>query len=250
MDAGAKRAAIKKYFASFPKWAVWAIIIGLPLTAAWGIGLLLIIPGILVLVSFYKKPTDAEMDKFIAEDLSLAIKKSLKKASIDESELVGESVVVTGPRIWDTGGADCLSREGKDGNLRFTPINISVLNMTANQIIGYQSCLDLTTGNFLNESTDEYFYTDVVSVSTKTDSRSINLKKHGKVETIQLDQAQLFVLTTTGGTSFETILQDPKLIEMMGGGNIPTTHAEKAIQVVRTMVRDKKQASMALRTAV
>lgn len=245
MANGAKREAIKKYFKPdppFPKGAGCLIILGLPLLAAKGFGLVLIAIGIIIIVSWSmrkpQRPSDSEMDGYIADDLSMAKDKSLQKASIDESELVGESVIVTGPRFWDTGGAEFLFRKGEDNILRFSPISVTVLHMTQNQVVSYQCCLDLTTGNYLNEGTDEYFYKDVVSVATKTDSKTVPTDKFG---TIQLNAREAFVLTTSGGTAIEVVLKDPKLIEMMGGGNIPTTAAEKAIQVVRKMLREKKQ---------
>ncbi len=242
-----KRKAIKKYFKPFPKWGVWFILAGLVVAfigsqTSGGVvvaGIIILAIGALgIYMAVGGKPSDQEMDKYIAEDLSVAKNKSLQKTSIDESELVGESVVVTGPRFWNTAGAEILYKKGSDGRLRFTPINVSVLQMTQNQIISYQCCLDLTTGNYLNESTDEYFYKDVVSVATKTESKSISSEKFG---TIQLNAAETFALTTAGGTSIEVILKDPKLIDMMGGGDIPTTEAERAIQVVRKMLREKKQ---------
>lgn len=238
MENEAKREAIKKYFKPFPTWTVWMIVIGLLLLMAHWAWILLVGIGIWGIYAWSGRPSDQEMDKYIEEDLSHAKKKSLQKLSMDESQLVGESVVVTGPRLWNTGGADILHKKGGDNTLRFTPINISVLNMTQHQIVSYQCCLDLTTGNYLNESTDEYFYKDVVSVATKTESKTYTLDKGG---TIQLNAAEVFALTTSGGTSVEIVLRDPKLIEMMGGGNIPTTEADKAIQVVRKMLREKKQ---------
>jgi hypothetical protein len=36
------------------------------------------------------------------------------------------------------------------------------------------------------------------------------------------------------------VLQDPKLIESVGGGSIPTEMADKAVQAVRKMLREKK----------
>jgi hypothetical protein len=246
MATDAKREQIKKYFKKSSKWPTLFIVGGLLLfiigtqsdVSLLGIGILILAVGIAGIILASKKPSDQKMDEYIAEDISRAKNKSLQKASIDESELVGESVVVTGPRFWNTSGATSLYKKGKDGRLRFTPINVTVLNMTQHQIISYQACLDIVTGNFLNESTDEYFYKDVVSVSTSTDSISHDTEKFGK---IQLNAAETFVLTTSGGTSIKTILKDPKLIEMMGGGDIPTTDAEKAIQVVRKMLREKKQ---------
>lgn len=248
MSNEAKRTAVKNYFKPFPKWAIWFILIGLGIAVLGGqasggaamVGVAILAIGALGLwMGVGGKPSDQEMDKYIAEDLSTAKAKGLQKSGIDESELVSESVVVTGPGFWNTAGATILFKKGKDGRLRFTPINISVLQMTQHQIVSYQACLDLTTGNFLNEATDEYFYKDVVSVATKTESKTYQTDKFG---TIQLNAAQTFVLTTSGGTSVETILKDPKLIEIMGGGDIPTTDAERAIQVVRKMLREKKQA--------
>jgi len=155
---------------------------------------------------------------------------------IDESELVGEAVTVTGPRLWDTAGAIIKFRKGKDETIRFSPVNTTVINFTQNQLLIFNCVLDISTGNSLNENTDEYFYRDVVSVSTKTESKTVKIGQ----EDVQMNSAETFSLTTSGGTSISILLRDPKLAERMGGGNIPITHAEKAIQVVRKMLRDKK----------
>jgi hypothetical protein len=232
-----KRRHIKKYFKPFPKWAVGMIIIGLPLLALYGLGLVLIGIGILGLVDGSKKPSDAQMDSWLEEDLNMLHGKALSKTGTDASELVGEPVMVTGPRVWNVADAHIAFNRGKDNVCRFTPAAVTVLNFTANRLISYSCVLDLTTGNALNESTDEYFYQDVVSVSTKTKSQSIPVP--GK-ETVQLTEAETFELTTSGGTSIEVVLRDPSLIKMAGGGDIPTTRAEKAIQSVRKMLREKK----------
>lgn len=258
MDNESKRKAIKKYFAPFPKWAVVMILLGLPLLAAKGFGILLIGIGIWGIVAYSKRPSDAEMDTWIAEDLKGLMKKSLDKTGTDESELVGESVMVTGPRFWSVGGAEVHFKKGKDNVLRFSPIGVTVLNFSQNQLLSYQCAVDLTTGNTLNESTDEYFYRDVVSVSTQSKSMTFDqatLAAKGVLKgplaalvtagKLQLDSAETFVLTTSGGTSIEVVLKDPNLLKQMGGGDIPTGVAEKAIQVVRKMLRDKKSAAVA-----
>jgi hypothetical protein len=250
-----KRGQIKKYFKEFPKWAVWMIIIGIPFLAYYGLGLVLIGIGIWGLVDYNKKPTEAQMDTWLEEDLKMLHNKALSKTGTDPSELVGEPVMVTGPRFWNIAGAEVAFKKGKDNILRFTPVGVTVLNFTPNQLIAYGSALDLTTGNALNESTDEYFYRDVVSVSTKTKSMTVQFSGTGAVKGglmgglmgalktgLQLNSAETFELTTSGGTSIEVVLRDPSLIEKMGGGDIPTTRAEKAIQTVRKMLREKKGA--------
>ncbi|MCT7634746.1 hypothetical protein N5U36_04735 [Aliarcobacter butzleri] len=241
MSEQEKRAAIKKYFVKVPGW-MWIVVV-----LAISLSVILkdfsyLIPGIIIGLFIWLKlkgkPSDSDMDGFIAEDLQNAIAKSLIKTSIDNSELVSESVIIHGPRLRGTGGAEFLFKRGKDNILRFSPINVTVINMTENQLVCYAASLDLTTGNFLNESTDEYFYKDVVSVSTQTESMTVEIES--TKEEMQLDSAEKFTLTTSGGTSIEVLLRAPKLIEYMGGGDIPTTVAEVAIQAIRKMLREKK----------
>ena len=189
------------------------------------------------------KPTDRQMDEWLEKDLEGLNKKALDKVGTDESELVGEPVQITGPRFWGVGGAEVHYKRGNDNIIRFTPLGISVINFTQNQLLAYSCVYDFTTGKALNESTDEYFYKDVVSVATKSESRSVTFKSGQSTKTIQLDAAETFVLTTSGGTSISVLLSDPKLIEQMvgkKGGEIPTTRAEKAIQTIRKMLREKK----------
>ena len=239
-----KREQMKKYFKRFPKWMVIlgvVSVVGVPLVIIWW------------LVSWRNKPADALVDGWIEEDLQRLEKIALEKTGLDESELVSETVTLTGLRFWNIGGADIGIRSGKDDIIRFTPLGVTVINFTEHQLIAYQCALDLTTGNPLSESTDEYFYRDVVSVSTQTESMTwdkamlsssglaktplASLMKHGK---LQFNAADKFVLTTSGGTSIEVVISDPTLIKSVGGGSIPTERADKAIRVVRKMLREKK----------
>lgn len=182
--------------------------------------------------------SDSEIDKYINDDLASLKKLSLQKSSLDMSELVGDQLLVTGFQFYNSADAKVLYKKGVDSIFRFTPINVTVLNLTANQIVCFQCVFDLTTGNPLNISTDEYFYKDVVSIATKTESGTYESELfEGEV---QLDSSEKFVLTTSGGTTLHVFLSDPKLIEKMGGGKMPTTEAEKTILVVRKMLREKK----------
>jgi hypothetical protein len=250
-----KRTQIKKYFKKFPKWTVWMIIIGLPLLAARGVGVIAIAIGVWGLVTYYRKPTDGQMDAWIQDDLKGLQARALARTGVDQSELIGESVMVYGPRFWNIGGAETGIKKGKDGVVRFMPLGVTVINFTPNQLVAYQCALDLTTGNTLSESTDEYFYRDVVSVSTQSKTMTWDkavlgasafkgplaaLVTAGK---LQFNAAETFTLTTSGGTSIEVVLRDPKLIESVGGGSIPTDMAEKAVQTVRKMLREKKAAA-------
>ena len=254
----AERLQLKKYFAPFPQWTIWLMVVGFFLLPAYGLGLIPIGIGIWGLVSWSRKPSDEQVNAWIEEDLKKLQPKALERTGTDESELVSEPVLVYGPRFWNIEGADVGIRKGKDGIVRFMPLGITVINFTQNQLIAYQCAWDLTTSTPLHESTDEYFYRDVVSVSTQSrsvswDQAALNMKELAKgplkalvrAGKLQLNAAELFVLTTSGGTSIEVVLRDPQLIERAGGGTIPTTMAEKAVQTVRKMLREKKAAPTA-----
>lgn len=230
------REQIKKYFQPFPKWTLWMIGIGIPLLAAAGIGLVAIGIGAIGLAIHAGKPSDAQMDAWLENDIEALKSKALAKTGIDPSELVAEQRALIGFSPKNIANARVAHKRGKDNILRFTPISVTILNFTANQLIVYQCVFDRTTGNALNESSDEYFYRHVVGVRTKTTCQTYQTKGG---EIVQLELAEMFQLTTAGGTSVEVLLRDPKLIQMMGGGEIPMSRTEATIQAVRKMLRER-----------
>jgi hypothetical protein len=238
------RKKIAKYFNPFPTWTIIFIVIGVLLVAVKGIGLIpLIIGGVGLYFYFSGKPTDQEMDTWLQEELRVLNGRALQKCGLDQSEVVAESVAVWGPRVVNTGGIPFQIKTGKDGQIRYNPIDLSVLNFGQNQLLGYQCAYDRFTGNCLQETTDEYFYKDVVSVSTKTDTTSKDVVVGKKqVERVQLKNSEMFRLTTSGGTSIEVFIKDEGLLGLKSakGGQLPTSQAEKAVATVRRMLRDKK----------
>lgn len=240
------RASIQKYFMSkFPKWAIFLIVIGALMLfgpiAAKAIGLIMIVGGGFAIYNASNVASDADIDQWTQEDLDKLSKRSLDKMGIDASELVSEGVIITGPRLSNLGPAKFGFRKGKDNVLRFTPVNSTIINFTQNQLLVYRCALDLITGNPVNEATDEYFYRDVVSVQTSSETVSVSLPGTS-LDGLQCNAAESFKLTTSGGTSVSMALRDPSLVQKMGGGEIPTTTAERAIQSIRKMLREKKGA--------
>jgi len=250
MDENSKRKLITKYFQPFPQWTVWAIIAGLFLTIAYGLGLILIGLSVFFIYKYYTgNPTDAEIDAWLEEDLKSINKASLIKLNVDESELIGETVEVTGPKFWDLSDSQFLWKQGKDNILRYSVLGVSLLNFTPNQLLSYYVVLDLTTGKASNVNTDEYFYKDVVSVSTKTESKIFNTSgkilnmirdKKKKDTPYTTNSAEYFTLTTSGGTAISLLVKDETLIKKLNKGTISMDRTEKAVQNVRKMIRDKK----------
>jgi hypothetical protein len=180
------------------------------------------------------------MDAWIEEDIQKLHPQALNKSGTDPSVLVSEAVDVTGfvsDVVWPQ-GTFVGYRTGKDKVFRHTPLDVTIVNFTQDQLLVFQCALDLTTGNALSEKTDEYFYRDVVSVSTVTESANIRVSAD---EVVQAKAAETFKLTTSGGTYVKVTLNDLEFIKKMGGtGTIPKARSDKAIQTVRKMLREKK----------
>ena len=147
------RRAIRNYFKPFPWWAVFCIIIGLPLLALKGLGLIPIAIGVLGIV-LHKKPTDQQMDAWFEGEIKVLNQQALKKLGVDDSDCVAAPVVVYGPRVENTGGAEILIKSGDDGFVRYNPVDFSVMHSGQHQLFCYQCSYDRTTGNRLAERTD------------------------------------------------------------------------------------------------
>lgn len=223
------------------------------LTFLLAVGLLVSCGGILGIMVSLRRPSDRQMDTLIDNDLDNVAKRAMVRLNLDDSDLVSETIYVIGPRIWNIAGAKVALRRGKDDRIRYTPIGVTILFFTEHQLIGYQCALDLYTGCALDESTDEYFYRDVVSVSVRTMSETFHLDKADRRaikgtelekviedDTLHLKKAEKFILTTSGGTALEVILNDPKFLEAVGGGAMPKDRTEKAVTAVRKMLLEKK----------
>jgi len=264
----AARRAIKAYFFVVPKW----LIIFLVLTpfiifaafqdknnACGGMGcsvILLVAVAAALLWLFrglHARPRDEQMDQWLSEDLKFVGVRALQKGGVDASQVVREPVVVIGPRFNARGGAFFGIRKGADQKIRFTPVDVTVINFAQHQLLTYQCAFDRTTGSPLNEGTAEYFYKDVVSAATQAQSLSFSKQDIGKQVlrrvsafseaaggSVQLNQADTFTLTTSGGTSVRVVISDRAIVQALGGGSLPTELADQAVQAVRSMLRDKK----------
>jgi hypothetical protein len=129
------------------------------------------------------------------------------------------------------------------------------LNFTEHQILAYQCAPDRFTGNALVETTDEYFYRDVVSVSTRTENLVLDktaltrtdrkvLRAQLRGGELRIPSAEVFKLTTSGGTGIEVvmevILDKLNSLIMDPGGSVQVSIADRAIAGIRQMLREKK----------
>lgn len=265
-----QRSKIRAYFKRLPHWPFAVAAVGLLMIVAadGAFGYLL---GILAMAGagavcirwFQAQPSDAQMDSWLEEDLENLEPRALAKGGLDPSDRVRDSVLVIGPRFSGLGGADFGFRRGADGRARFTPVDVTLINFTEHQLVVYQCALDRTTGKPLNECVEEYFYNDVVAVATRAEAftydvaaldpkllaRVPNIKESAVNGKIQVNGAETFILSTSGGSSVRVVLNDPVLIQGLGGGDLPLEFAEAAVQAVRKMLREKKAGALPLRAS-
>jgi hypothetical protein len=71
---------------------------------------------------------------------------------------------------------------------------------------------------FTRKDADEYFYKGIVSVGTRTEN-----------------QSEEFVLTTSGGTTYQITVNAPSL----SGGKLHTPPAAKVVNDIRRVLREK-----------
>lgn len=251
----AKRYALRKYFAPPPRsldamllfafgavfsllifvdWE-WSIVCG-------GIGLLMMVTGGIWLRSIRQAkqgiPSDSDVDRWFQEDIAQIVEKSLTKTGLNKSELVKEPLPITGPILWMTNGipkTDLCWKKGKDGLVRFAVNRFTVI-LLSDQLLAVYTCdFNFLKNVALNESTQEYYYKDVVSVSTQEDSTAYTLPNG-----VSFVNTQAFKISVANGESFKIAISAGKLSEITSG-TISTTSAEKAVQVIRAMLREKKQ---------
>lgn len=256
-----KRILISRYFMT-PPWKI-LIFIGIiclilsPLKFFLNIMLIgLIAAAILVFKSSIEMPSDSQIDKWVDEDINSLESKALRKCCIDALDQIRKPILITGPRLHDLGGADFVVNRGRDRKVRFNPIDVAIINFTPDYLSIYHCALDLTTGNALNEAADEFFYKDVVAISTQASSTTSEKKKLGqkirdlfqKTTTalsggkLQLNNGEEFSLATSGGSSVRIFLGSKTLIQAAAEENIPMQLTDQAIQAVRKMLREKKAA--------
>jgi len=190
------------------------------------------------LVSYFTAPPDATVDAWLAEDIEKLVKDSYQKLGIEKAEGVTAPLVISAPVYWrQVRGIDMKDiglRKGKDKMLRFSVYRITIFHLSEYILASYSCNYNFLRGIALNEMTHEYHYKDVVSVSTKESSSNYTMPDGKKMV-----HAQEFKLSVASGESIEVIVNLYTVAESKKA-ELPPTGAEKAVSVIRNMLRAKK----------
>lgn len=176
----------------------------------------------LVFGSSVGRPSDSEIDQICQEEIKDLMQKALKKLGIDEEEVnMATPIILSGPAFYRL-STPFLYQKGKDEIYRSSNYEGMILFFGESQVHSYKYSFSIIANEHA-EHTDEYFYRDIVTVSTASERFTVKTDK-GKDFDINFEQ---FKLTTSGGTTLSCTLLDP-------GGT------EKSIQGMRQLLRQKK----------
>lgn len=211
-------AANEKYFKETSiKGPIVLIVIGLicfmiqPILA-----IVLIAAGAAWIYFSMNKISDEAYDKGVASNIHDMKKRALNKLGLDESEVQEiEPITIDGYRY---SGASRF-KKGKDNLWRTNKYEVAMLFFAANEVHCYKYSFS-TTEDQHTESTDVYFYQDIVTVSTASEEASIP----GQTEKANYEA---FVLRTAGGNALDVAIRD-------------YDNAQRSINAMRQLLRQKK----------
>lgn len=246
MNDSMKRKKIRHYFSPFPKWTITCILIGFCFILIGFLfyylfilfGFIIIGIAVFILYLYFKDmPTDQQIDKWFAEDLQELKSKAIIAMGTDESQFLGELQILISPILWKTSGVslrDLVSKKGKDRLTRFGIYNILIVAPLEKCLSYYKVIYNFLKHITINDSTGEYYYKDIVFVGTQEKSTSYTLPNGSK-----LVSKQSFVIKISSGDSLEIVCNE-EAVQNFYRSSIPITSSEKATQVLRTLVREKK----------
>ncbi|WP_040952026.1 hypothetical protein [Gorillibacterium massiliense] len=220
----------KKYFFQVKfTGQILIIILGAIMLFAPGVGkvfgiILIALGAYLIYAKIKGQPTDAEIDEIYAKEMEVGLQRALGKLGVDEDEVkLIDPIVIAGPSH-KTISTPVWHKHGKDGFWRSSNYETVILYFSEKQVYCYTYRFSII-GNEKNESTDEYFYKDIVSVSTSSENKEFR-NANGRIQPVKYEE---FKLTTSGGTSITCTIKD--------AGSV-----EKSIQGMKQLLREKKGA--------
>jgi hypothetical protein len=241
-----KRAQIRNYFAKLNLvLPIILLMLGLFLLLFQGsrfLGILLAIGGGAWL--FFQtrpalnSPSDETIDTWLRQDMEHIKKRSLERLNLDESQLIRDSLTITGPILWKTTSGvpanEITFKKGKDGRVRFSVNAVTIIHLTENKLSSYQCDYNFIRGASLNERDDEYYYKDVVAVSTREASTNYTLPNNQVMK-----QAQSFTLSVSSGEQIGVIITSADIVKLTGG-EVVDTGVDSSIRAIRKVLGEKK----------
>lgn len=176
--------------------------------------------ALLIYLQVGGRPTDEEIDAAVTSQLKDMKTRALRKLGIDEDEVSEIAPITFDGYVYDK----ALIKQGKDGRYRSSKYQAVMFFFSSNEVHCFTYDFSIVESS-QKESTDVYFYKDIVSVSTQTEGTEYSV---GKGKSSQFDY-EYFKLTTTGGTSISCAVRN-------------IDDAQRSINGMRSLIKNKKMA--------
>jgi hypothetical protein len=191
------------------------------------------------LVSVFPQPSDREVDHWLAEAFERIRRHSLEKLDLTPEECSEVDLEpIVGPVLWHVNGVapeDVVWKAGQDGTARFGVYQVSYLWLAADHLGIFACHYDRIRDAVLNEETYEFFYRDVVSVSTHEEASALSLPTGRSLTT-----RQEFRISVANNRYFAMTVGSEQLRELTGAERIPENGTEGAIRALRAKLKEKK----------
>jgi hypothetical protein len=171
-------------------------------------------------------PKDQDIDRDALETVADLQNRALSKLQLDPDQVRLIDPVIANGYFFRTIGDSVLIKVGKDKLIRTSNYEGVVVFFSEQQLHAYKFQFSLVNPDEFRESTDEYFYRDVVSVATRSETYKAKLI-NGESKQVSWEE---FRLTTSGGTSIESSIRDQSSVI-------------KSITGARNLIRDRKMAN-------
>jgi hypothetical protein len=177
------------------------------------------------------KPSDHQIDAWHAADIDW-----LKKHALGRLDLVREQVeALRGPLLVVGSGPSPQFRRGQDRRVRFSSHEVLIIYLTDYHLAAFKCVIDLHDGGIRTETTQEYHYDDVVSVSTQTNNSPLIWYEDGQAQSIPTHQR--FALSVASGEQISVAVA----AETLGiQSDSELIRAEDTIKIIRAKLREKK----------
>ena len=207
-----------------------------------------------------RKVKDADIDTFCADHIKNLKWMALRKLGIDESQVKEISPIQFDSYCYEEipAAMPVRTRVGKDGRLRTSNYHAVIFLFSADQIYRFSLVFSLLEDEQVEE-TDECFYSDVVSIYTKSCTFARDVEKVKKSGTINMIVSFLFSPCVTllkilrlwkhskTKTKFEKFRlftsgsEESHIVATISDVNMEA--AARSIQGMKSLLRSKKQQS-------
>lgn len=180
------------------------------------------------------KPSDDQIDEWRKAD----IKRLEKRYALEKLGLLSDQIEAPEPLTVVGSGPSPQFRRGKDGRIRFSSHEVLITYLTDYHLAAFKCVIDLHDGGIQTETTQEYHYDDVVSVSTQTNNAPLIGYEEGQPK--QIPTYQRFAISVASGEQISVAVA----AEALGSESDPELQrAKKVIQIIRTKLRGRKGGS-------